>query len=332
MKRFKRLRKKMEVLFGLCLLALAVLLPLQWDSGGFQGGVSDQSIGYGGCASCHANLGNGTIEMWASKLDLLVEESVTVVVNVTENVLSANKIIGAFLLNALTGGEEDRPSADGWRIMQDPNGGTNNYVEKVSPGIGSKVSFNWTLRAPPTSGIFHLYARIHHGGGNSYYQQDATGLTFRVSPIAVFRPDLILRDVFTSEDGIIGKPVIIYGTVENNYSDDLKDVAVQILINGTVFSEQSNLTFPAKKVRNVSFEWIPQYEGNYSIEVRIDPYGQINETNEENNVLSTRIIVSKAPVERLAGFEALLLFSALAIAFLIKGSRKRRGEDGPQIG
>ena len=55
-------------------------------------------------------------------------------------------------------GAKDLPANDGWEIITDPNGGTNNYVEIVdSFSIESMVTQKWTLRAPSNPGSYNLY-------------------------------------------------------------------------------------------------------------------------------------------------------------------------------
>ena len=77
--------------------------------------------------------------------------------------VSSNNMVGLTLL-INSDGAKDLPANDGWEIITDPNGGTNNYVEIVdSFSIDSMVSQKWTLRAPSDSGNYNLYLAIQHG-------------------------------------------------------------------------------------------------------------------------------------------------------------------------
>jgi len=77
--------------------------------------------------------------------------------------VSSNNMVGLTLL-VNTDGAKDLPAIDGWEIITDPNGGTNNYVEIVdSFSAESMVSQKWTLRAPSTPGDYTLYLGIQHG-------------------------------------------------------------------------------------------------------------------------------------------------------------------------
>ena len=77
--------------------------------------------------------------------------------------VSSNNMVGLTLL-INSDGAKDLPANDGWEIITDPNGGTNNYVEIVdSFSIESMVSQKWTLRAPSNPGSYNLYLGIQHG-------------------------------------------------------------------------------------------------------------------------------------------------------------------------
>ena len=77
--------------------------------------------------------------------------------------VSSNNMAGLTLLvNA--DGAKDLPAIDGWEVVTDPNGGTNNYVEVVdSFSLESMVMQSWTLRAPSNPGNYELYLAIQHG-------------------------------------------------------------------------------------------------------------------------------------------------------------------------
>ena len=80
--------------------------------------------------------------------------------------VSSNNMVGLTLL-INSDGAKDLPANDGWEIITDPNGGTNNYVEIVdSFSLESMVSQTWTLRAPSNPGTYNLYLAIQHGSPN----------------------------------------------------------------------------------------------------------------------------------------------------------------------
>ena len=77
--------------------------------------------------------------------------------------VSSNNMVGMTLL-VNEDGAKDLPANDGWEVVTDPNGGTNNYVEIIdSFSINSMVDRTWTLRAPSSPGVYELYLAIQHG-------------------------------------------------------------------------------------------------------------------------------------------------------------------------
>lgn len=71
-------------------------------------------------------------------------------------------LLGVFLLSSMNGAG-DTPSDQGWAIVSNSEGGSENYVEvTVNPGQ-SKHTVTWTLRAPSV-GTYALHGAIHHGG------------------------------------------------------------------------------------------------------------------------------------------------------------------------
>ena len=77
--------------------------------------------------------------------------------------VSSNNMVGMTLL-INEDGAKDLPANDGWEVVTDPNGGTNNYVEIIdSFSINSMVERTWTLRAPSSPGVYELYLAVQHG-------------------------------------------------------------------------------------------------------------------------------------------------------------------------
>ena len=71
-------------------------------------------------------------------------------------------LLGIFLLSSMNGAG-DTPSDQGWDIVSNSEGGSENYVEvTVNPGQ-TKHTVSWTLRAPSV-GTYALHGAIHHGG------------------------------------------------------------------------------------------------------------------------------------------------------------------------
>ena len=327
--------RRSQVLFAA--LALVASVCLSSLTFGFPSGTGDSSIGYGGCAvtGCHFDdpkEGNATIEMWASSLSVLVDETVTVYINVTSWTLSSNNMIGVFLLKALTAGDTDIPSNDGWRITTDPNGNKHNYVQTTVSGPGDTASFRWDLRAPFSSGSYSLFARVHHGGGGTaYWVQDSTGLTFDVKPDVSVLPDLVLVDAFCASESEEGEKIVLYATLFNDYTADLDEISVDFEIDGVVVAEITNLTVIGKGIRNATVTWTSSVAGNFTLSAVIDPQNDIAESDESNNELGFSFLVTEPELEPVPRFEILGLLLAALFVFIasvaVIGLLRRKEEE-----
>lgn len=320
----------------LATLALVAIICSSSLTFGLPGGTGDSSIGYGGCAvtGCHFDdpkEGNATVEMWASSLSMLVDETVTVYVNVTSWTLSSNNIIGVFLLRALTADDADIPSNDGWRITTDPNGNTHNYVQATVSGPGDMASFQWDLRAPFSAGTYGLFARVHYGGGGSaYWVEDSTGLTFEIKPDVSVLPDLVLVDTFCASESDEGEQLVLYATLLNDYTANLDGVNVDFEVDGVVVAEVDNLTVTGKGIRNATAIWTSTDAGSFTLNAIIDPQNDIDESDESNNERGFSFLVIEPEPEPVPRFEILgILLAALFVfvASVVVISRLRREEE-----
>ena len=96
-------------------------------------------------------------------------------VTISNSELSSNRLLGAFLLSS-TNGNGDHPEDNGWNIIQDPNGGTSNYVESVVPSSGS-INLVWILETPQESMSTELFVEIHHGASPNEMNRAFFGLS-----------------------------------------------------------------------------------------------------------------------------------------------------------
>ena len=95
---------------------------------------------------------------------------------------SSKRLVGVFLLTN-ENGAKDTPAHEGWTIVSDPNGGTNNYVELEYPREAESLTFTWTLRAPSAPVSHNLLATVHHGseGGGTAFQGQSETIAIDVS-------------------------------------------------------------------------------------------------------------------------------------------------------
>ena len=105
--------------------------------------------------------------------------------------LSNNDLIGIFLLGSKNG-NNDHPEDYGWQIIQDPNGGTSNYVEIVSSE--NTVTVSWVLLAPMEEGQKEIFASIQHGSmynhDNKAFIGETDGFIVNIEPIPENYPTL----------------------------------------------------------------------------------------------------------------------------------------------
>ena len=145
------------------LLALSLLVPLHVS--GNPGGVGNslENMQCGG--ACHGDANQNA----TSSLQLSLQPSGTVWAGQPTEITvqisgfdSSHDIdqIGIFLLSS-TNANNDIPTTDGWSILSDGMGGSNNYIEYAS--FDSNVlTHSWILRADEV-GEKVLYVSVHHG-------------------------------------------------------------------------------------------------------------------------------------------------------------------------
>ena len=160
------------------ILALSLIVPLHVS--GNPGGVGNslENMQCGG--ACHGDANQNA----TSNLQLSLEPSRTVWVGQPTEIIvqvsgfdSSHDLdqIGIFLLSS-TNANNDLPTSDGWTILSDGMGGSNNYIEYAS--IDSNVlTHSWILRAEEV-GEKQLYVSVHHGDNSG---NDAGSPFFGVS-------------------------------------------------------------------------------------------------------------------------------------------------------
>jgi len=162
------------------IVAMVLLLLSSGITTANPGGEGDalRSMECGG--SCHGDPGSS--EVSPSTVSVIVEDQVwaglfTTVSVVVEGVEpSSKRLVGVFLLTN-ENGAKDTPAHEGWTIVSDANGGTNNYVELEYPREAESLTFTWTLRAPSGPVSYNLLATAHHGsedGGTAFQGQSET--------------------------------------------------------------------------------------------------------------------------------------------------------------
>lgn len=161
---------------GLATLLVAIAPALTARPGGVASGTEEYDCG----GSCHDKASTAVMTMSASNLTVATGGSVTVTVTVSGS--QSGSILGVMLVSSLSPVPASIPSAAGWIITADPSGSTTyNYYEIMN--YAGSASFVWTLTAPPTQGVYQLFARVMHGGGEAYAEDDTAGLSFIVGNV-----------------------------------------------------------------------------------------------------------------------------------------------------
>ncbi len=170
-------RPLLIVLAALSLLMIMLVSPVY----GWAGGGGNNNYQYGDC-SCHNVESSASIDMTASSNELAPGDEVTVTVTVSGGV-EANNPLGVMLLSKLGSNVGTTPDENGWKIISDTYGGTNNYNEV--PSYQGSANFKWTLQAPQEAGSYSLFAKLESSSGSSYFTKDfKAGLGFTVSESA----------------------------------------------------------------------------------------------------------------------------------------------------
>ena len=150
------------------LVVVLILLVLSTTISTANPGGKGDDVRSRDCAgSCHASSSSNGVS--TAILDIGFPDEVyaglliEVQTSVSEVEVSSTDMVGLTLL-INSDGAKDLPANDGWEIITDPNGGTNNYVE-VSDSFSAQNTVNrsWTLRAPSNPGTYELYLAVQHG-------------------------------------------------------------------------------------------------------------------------------------------------------------------------
>ena len=148
------------IVFLICITLILAPGSSVANPGGNGDGDRDYSCG----GSCHGDPAlsmpsDATIEITTGN-EAFSGQAVAIHVTI-EDISTPSNIIGIFILGSLNG-NSDTPEDHGWHLIQDPNGGSSNYIETKAPSSGS-VTVTWVLLSPTNSGSHSLYAEIHHG-------------------------------------------------------------------------------------------------------------------------------------------------------------------------
>ena len=148
-------------------IVLFVLLLSTTVSTANPGGKGDDVRSRDCAGSCHASSSSNGVSTATLDITFPNEVYAGLLIEVQTSIgsvdVSSNSMVGMTLL-INSDGAKDLPANDGWEVVTDPNGGSNNYVE-ISDSFSSQNTVNrsWTLRAPSEPGNYGLYLAVQHG-------------------------------------------------------------------------------------------------------------------------------------------------------------------------
>jgi len=131
------------------------------------GGQGDADRDFSCADSCHVGESGGqssaTILIELDRDRVFTGQTISISVKVSGMELSKKGIVGVFLISPVSNGVGKSIEQSGWTVVQDPNGGSNNFVEKPVLSASQGATFTWIVRAPSETGLTNVDAAIHHG-------------------------------------------------------------------------------------------------------------------------------------------------------------------------
>ena len=170
------------------LIALVLIVPIdvRGNPGGVGNSLEDMQCG----GACHGDANQNA----SSSLQFSLQSAGTVWVGQPAEITvqisgleSSHDLdqLGIFLLSS-TNANGDIPTTDGWTILSDGMGGSNNYIEYASVD-SEMLTHSWILRADEI-GEKTLYVSVHHGdntgsdAGSPFFGV-SQGFTLSIEPI-----------------------------------------------------------------------------------------------------------------------------------------------------
>ncbi len=297
-------------------IAAVVLLPaLEANPGGRGSGEFEYDCG----GSCHTVVSPAVIGM--SSPSSTVAPGTTVTVTVSVSVSGVTGPMGVMIVSSLSPVPESIPSAAGWSITSDPSGVTSyNYYESATfSGTGS---YQWTLTAPATDGVYPLYSRIMHGiddGSDAYAGDYSAGLSFIVGNIG---PSTVPNVIITSpvgEDpvsGAISVSATIFSEKDLDYAVLRIDAAVveSISIAPFVWSLDTTRYADGEHVLNITAVDVDGVTGYKELTITVD-------NSSEKELLLGWMYTMAAGSIALVAWMGVLIVLALSIRKKVMDSR-----------
>ena len=187
------------------------------------GGEGDGDRDFSCAESCHVGAqgerSSGSISLTLDRDRVFAGQLFSVSATVVDTELSSNGLVGVFLLDEISGNSGSNVEDGTLEIVQDPNGGHANYVERRLISSGGGAVFTWTLRAPVSLGPQTVSAAMHHG------EDSADTAMFNTAQVLQFEVESLPDDLPRLKEGWEA-PSIRHPGEETTIILDLEDTDV----------------------------------------------------------------------------------------------------------
>jgi len=148
-----------------------------------------------------------------------------------------------------------------------------------------ELSFEW-IAVPHVQHI-----RIVLDLNNSIIELNETNNEVFVIITVYSKPDLIPLNIqLTEQHPAKYDNLVISSAISNTGETEARNVLVSVFVDSSPLSEVLLESIPGGETRTIYVEWSPRNQ-SYTIEITVDPYDTISESNEENNEISRNIQV-----------------------------------------
>lgn len=173
-----------------------------------------------------------------------------------------------------------------------PNIGTfSTSLSALSAGASRTVTFTFTA---PTSLNPQSITVTAYADPDNRIAESNEGNNSRTAVISVkaLRPDIeVIGSSIT--DWYAGMDVTVSTTVRNNTAQPVPSVAIRLTIGGVSYTE--SIPIPGNGSNLAVFRITVPTAGNYTVKITADPNGELDETDESNNILTKDIQVKTVP-------------------------------------
>ena len=178
-----------------------------------------------------------------------------------------------------------------------PNIGT--FTQSLSAlGAGASRTVTFAFTAPtslsPQSIKVTAYADPDNKVAESNESNNSCTATISVKAL---RPDIeVIGSSIT--DWYADMEVTVSATVRNNTAQPVPSVAIRLTIGGVSYTE--SISIPGNGSNLAVFRITVPSAGNYTVKITADPNGELDETDESNNILTKDIQVKTVPTSIVA--------------------------------